>query len=315
MKKIFTLALIAGAIATASAQYTVDPSTSVVINKGGFNFVDYLVLSDAAVADFEKAGAAVTYYGPNGEAQNLWIWDNTFVGIQGGPRVDMEEGDATCLEVGNIGWSGAGFNVEGEGVNTLKYDANTRLHIAYQTPTGNAPASIAFIILDGKALDSTGLTDITSAPAKVAVGAPYEDNGAVYPAVGPAATDEWQAIDITLGDLKKLYPGFNLVRDEYWTGNVLSFLAGTVPGKTLALDAIYFYGISADGAGVEGVEADAEFVLGNQTINSTVAGIEVYDLQGRTVKATASTVLGIDTLAPGVYVAKSGAKTVKFVVK
>lgn len=314
MKKIFTLALAAAAVATASAQYTIDPSTSVVASKGGFNFVDYIVLSDAGVAELEKAGGKITYIGPNpDEGRNLWIWDNTFNGIECGPRVDMEEGDAIALEVGAVGWSGAGFDEQGDGINTAKFDSNTRLHIAYQTPTGNAPASLAFIIMDGKALAEDGLTDLVSAPAKIAVGTAFDDNGTVFPAVGPAATDEWQAIDLSLADLKKLYPAFSPVLNQYWKGNVLSFLAGGVQGKTIALDAIYFYGTAA--SGVEGVEADAEFILGNSTLNSTVAGIQVYDLQGRVVKATAGTTLGISDLAAGVYVAKSGNKAYKFIAK
>lgn len=313
MKKIFTLALMTAAIATASAQYDINPSTSTVAEKGGFNFVDYIILSDAGVAELEKAGGKITYIGPNPDAGfNLWIWDNTFMGIAGGPRVDMEEGDAISLEVGAVGWSGAGFDCQGDGVNTAKWDAKTRLHIAYQTPTGNAPASIAFIFMDGKALAEDGLTDLVSAPAKIAVGTPFEDNGAVYPAVGPAATDEWQAIDLSLGDIKKLYPSFDPVLNQYWKGNILSFLAGGVQGKTIALDAMYVYGMTA-GAGVEGVEAEANFVMGNKTLNSTVAGIAIYDLQGRLVKSTAGTVLGIENLAAGVYVAKSGNKTMKFV--
>ena len=314
MKKMITLGLMAAAIATASAQYTINPSTSAVAEKGAINFVDYIVLSDAGVAELEKAGAKINYIGPDPEnGFNLWIWENTFNAVAGGPRVDMEEGEAINLEVANVGWSGAGFDCQGLGVNTKKWSANTRFHLAYETPTGNAPASTAIILMDGKALAEDGQTDLTSAPAKVALGTAFDDNGAIFPAVGPEMTDDWQAIDLSLGDLKKLYPSFSPVLNEYWTGNILSFLAGGVAGKTIAFDAIYFYELGE--SGVEGVAADAEFVLGANTLNSTVAGITVYDLQGRAVKSTASTVLGINDLAAGVYVAKSGAKTYKFVVK
>ena len=85
--------------------------------------------------------------------------------------------------VGTQGWSGAGYNVAGNGVNTEWWNADTRFHLAYMSP-GTAPASIAVIVADG--------ADMGSQPAKVALGDAFNDNGAVFPAVGPKANDDWQ---------------------------------------------------------------------------------------------------------------------------
>ncbi|MDE5907052.1 MAG: T9SS type A sorting domain-containing protein, partial [Alistipes sp.] len=60
---------------------------------------------------------------------------------------------------------------------------------------------------------------------------------------------------------------------------------------------------------------NATFIVTANTVNSTAAGIELYDLNGRKVKATASTTLGISDLSAGIYVAKSGNAVKKIVVK
>lgn len=308
MKRIFTLAIAAAACVAASAQCNVEPGVANVI-KGGVATLDYVTLSDQSIEAFKNAGAAINYVGPDPDnGRNLWLWDGTFVAGDPAMRVDYEEGECISLVVSNVGWSGAGFAVDAPGLNLSNFNDDTHFHLAYCSPNGNAPASISLIILDQ---ESAG-----SIPAKVALGEPFVDGDkGTYPSIGSAATNEWQAVDITLGDLKKFWPAFNLQNKNAWQGNLLSFLAGGVQGKTLALDAIYFYNTKS-GSGVEGVEAEgALLVVGNNTVNSSVAGIEIYNLQGALVAASASTVAGIDTLPAGVYVAKSGNAVKKFIVK
>lgn len=314
MKK---LTLLAATLVAISAQaQNVDPSTTLVVNQKPTS-VKALVLSDAAAADLQKAGAVVDQIGPNDTDRFLYVWDGTFTaGDSTLPRVDMEEGDYGSFVVGTVGWSGAGFAINGQnteakgpGVDLSAFDNDTHFHLAYCSPTGNAPASIAVILLDGTNLGG---------PAKVALGDAFNDNGAIYPAVGAKATDEWQGLDITLGDLKKYYPAFALGTGDgmkTWGGNIMSFLGGGVTGQTLAFDAIYFYSTKA-GSGVEGVEADAEFIVTENTINVAGAnGIELYNLAGMLVKSTNGTTLGLNGLQNGVYVAKSGKNVRKVVIR
>lgn len=307
MKHVTLLAL-AGVMALgAQAQYNVNPSTAEVV-KSGVKSVDYITLSEGAINELKAAGATINYVGPDADnGRNLWYWENTFAaGDESYPRVDLEEGGYISVVVGTVGWSGAGVAVD-NGLNFSNFNENTHFHMAYMTPTGNGPASVAVILLDG--------TDKGSTPAKFALGDAFNDNGAIFPAVAAKINDDWQGLDITLGDLKKLWPTFDLQNKADWTGNLFSWLGGGVTGQTMAFDAIYFY--NGEGSGVEGVVADdIDFIVTDKTINVCGSkGIELYDMAGRLVKKTAGTVLGMQDLGKGVYVARCAGKVKKIMVR
>ena len=204
MKKITLIAAGSLVALAAQAQYTVNPSTSVVLDKGPKS-VEFLVLSDAAQAEFKAKGASVSNWGPDDVNRFLYIWENTMVAGDGTyPAVDFEEVTYPSLVVGSVGWSGAGYFIASE--NTTMLNDNTRFHCAYMSPNGNPPASIALIIGDGKNAEGGS---IVSSPAKVALGAAFNDGGAIYPSIGPALNDDWQGVDISFADLKKFYPSFD----------------------------------------------------------------------------------------------------------
>lgn len=316
MKK-FTLIAAASVLALgAQAQYQVDPSTSVVKAQKP-STVDYIILSDGGIAELTAAGAKMTYVGPSPEeGRNLWYWAGLAPGDESYPRVDMEEGGYASLSVtGDAGWSGGGFAIDGPnsdtkgaGVDLSHFDDNTRFHIAYFSPSGNAPASIALIILDDGAHGSN--------PAKVALGGAFDDNGVIFPSIGAKANDDWQGVDISLGDLKKVWPTFNLANESAWGGNILSFLAGNVAGTTFAFDACYFYNVGE--AGISDIVADSNvtFVVTENTINVAGAnGIKLYNMAGQLVKSTEGTTLGLTNLAKGIYVANAAGQSRKVVVK
>lgn len=306
MQKITLIAAAALAALGASAQYTCDPTVETVLAKGKVSQVMPIALDEGALAKFEAQGANVTSAAPNDADNNLWVWDNT---LQAGDATNPGVGDHfdgyASFVVGTAGWSGAGYNCTS--LNTEWWNADTRFHIAYMSPA-TAPASIAIIVADGG--------DMGSQPAKVALGDAFNDNGAIFPAVGPKAGDDWQGIDISFSDLKKLYPTFDWKAVKEWKGNIMSFLAGGVTGQAFAFDAIYFYQLG-DGSGINGISADeAEWVVTANTVNVAGAnGIELYNLGGQLVKKTAGTTLGLSNLAKGVYVAKSGNQAKKIVVK
>lgn len=307
MKK-FTLIAAASLVAVAAqAQYSVNPSTSVVID-GGVSSVSYITLSDAAIADFQKAGAKVQFIGPDpNEGRNLWYWEETFVpGDESMPRVDEEEGGYISVVVTNKNWSGAGLAID-NGLDLTSFDENTRFHMAYMTPSGNGPASIAIILLNK--------TETKSMPAEFAIGNSFDDNGTIIPTIAPAITDEWQGIDISFADLKRVWPAFDLQNKASWEGNLFSWLGGGVTGQEMAFDAIYFY--NTGNGGVINVAADeTEFVVSGETINVMgTNGIVLYNLNGQVVKSTNGAALGINNVPAGVYVAKAGNKTHKVVVR
>ena len=316
MKKFTLFAAAACMAMAANAQYTCDPGAENVLAKKPTS-VDYIILSEEAIAAFQGAGAKMQYVGPDAnEGRNLWYWDNTFnPGSDAYPRVDFDNGGYTSLEVGNAGWSGAGFAIDGPlnsafpGVNLSHFNDDTMFHIAYMSPTNNGPASVALILLDDGANGSQ--------PAKVALGDAFNDNGAIFPAIGPKLGDDWQGVEISLGTLKKLWPLFDLKNKAAWGGNIMSFLGGGVAGQTFAFDALYFYNTNEEGGLNEvGVNSNVEFIVTNNTVNVAGAnGIVLYNIAGAAVKSTEGTTLGINGLPAGVYVAKAAGKTCKVVVK
>lgn len=309
MKK-FTLVAAASIMAIAAqAQYTCNPSTSVVAAQKP-KTVEYITLSDAAVTELTQAGAVVTYVGPDpNEGRNLWYWENTVIPAdESYPRVDMEEGGYISVEVTDIGWSGAGLAVSDPALDLTMLNDNTHFHLAYMTPSDNGPVSIALILLDNTAGGSV--------PAKVALGDAFNDGGTIYPTIAPKVNDDWQGIDITFSDLKKVYPTFAPNGLNAWSGNLFAFLGGGVQGTTFAFDAVYFY--NTDDAGVEKVMADdnVDFVVTDKTINvNGAAGINLYNVNGQLVKATAGCTLGLNNLQSGIYVAQCGNKIRKVVVR
>lgn len=288
MKK-FTLVAVACALAatSASAQYTVDPTVETVLGNGKVSEVQYIALDAASVKAFEDQGATVTLVGPNGDNQNLWVWDNTFgAGDSSYPGVGMHFDGYASLTVGTVGWSGAGYAIAAPGINTSNWNDKTRFHLAYMSP-GTVCPSVGLIIADGPdGAEGYG-------PAKVSLGSAFNDNGTAFPSIGTTSSDDWQAVDISFGDLKKLFRGFNYSATTGWTGNLMSFLCGGVTGQTIAFDAVYFYNYESDG--VDDIE-----------LNDENAPAEYFNLQG--VKVAGE-------LTPGLYIVRKGNTVSKVTVK
>lgn len=309
MKKVTLLAMSALVALGASAQYSVDPTTKDVIAKNP-KTVEFIVLSENAQEQFKNAGATLQNWGPDDVNRFLYIWDDTMQGGDGSyPGVDMEEGDYPSLVVGSIGWSGAGYFITpGTGSSCEMFNEDTRFHLAYMSPNANAPQSIALIIGDCNK-EVPGFT-----PAKVAVGTAFNDGGTIFPTIGPAANDDWQGVDISFADLKKLWPEFNWVQSENFGGNAFSFLAGGVTGQGFAFDTVYFYNTGE--AGIADAQVEVDFIVTDNTVNvNNGNGIVLYNLAGQVVKSTEGCVLGINNVQGGVYIARSGNKAQKVVVR
>lgn len=313
MKKFTILASMAMMASLASAQYTCDPSTQTVIEQGAKS-VYFIVLSEGAINDFKAAGATTHSFAADPTVGcNLWYWDGFVPADETFPRVDMEEGGYVSVQVtGTAGWSGAGFNAQLPGLDCSSFTEDTHFHMAYMTPTGNAPVTIQCTVLDN--------TTDNSHPFQFCIGESITDNGVSIPSIAPKATDDWNGIDITFAQMKKLFPKFEVDPNPEWTGNYFTWLGGNVAGQTMAFDAMYFWNPDNgdnDDSGVSEVAADSRsFVQTGKTLNVVGGnGIELYNLGGVKVKSTEGTVIGLDNLEGGVYVAKSGNTTKKVVVR
>lgn len=311
MKKSLLVASMALCAVAANAQYTSNPELKTITDKGAISSMEWLILDATSLQTVIDSKAKVTAWAPDQTGRFLYIWpdgSSLIAGDASYPGVGMHFDGYLSLNVGTLGWSGAGYFMDAKAKeSTMMWNDQTRFHLAYMS-NGPAPASIGLILAQQEG-DGAGVA------AKIAVGDPFVDNGVIYPAVGPKSKDDWQGIDISFADLKRICPTFSYKAVTGWGGNIFAFLAGGVTGQNVSFDACYFYNMSD--AGVDNVVADQRnWIVGDKTINlNGGTGIELIDLTGKTVKATEGATLGLTDLTPGIYVARSGNSTTKVVVK
>lgn len=253
MKK-FTLIAGAALVALgASAQdFTMeDGSVQAFAEKYGKGTYYNINMSEYSAEQLKKAGNTVVEIGPDEQTRFLYVWDGTFVagtpstpapGWDNGENMDFEY---TSLTVASVGWSGAGWNINDGHDMEATFNDDTRFHMCYAT-TANAPAGVAVQLFKDAVKLSCGNFDSN---IKVA----------------PAPTEDWQTIDISLSDIKKLVAGFSI--PNVLDGNYLVLLAGGVTGTNIAVDNCFFY--TPGDTAIEGVEAD-----------NADAPAEYFNLQG-----------------------------------
>ena len=305
MRNLYLTAALAMVAMGASAQYTCNPEVSTVLKKGKVSKVWTCFIDEASVNELKKQGADIVVCQPNNETINFYVWpngDSFTAGDSSNPGGGMHFDGYTSLNVANLGWSGAGLNIAAEpGADMTAWNDDTRFHLAYMS-NGAAPAGVQIVIADGEAWGSK--------PAKVSFGESFES----APVVAPRSSDDWQGIDMSFADLKKVFPSFDYKAVSNWNGNIFSVLAGAVTGTNISLDAVYYYNLGT--TGVEAVADEAAWLVSSKTINLNGGnGIELFNLQGQLVKATEGCVLGLDGLQAGVYVARHGQSARKVVVK
>lgn len=167
---------------------------------------------------------------PDEATKFLYVWDNTYTaGTSTGPNFYGEVEGWVSLVVGNVGWSGAGFNCQDAALND-KLAAITAnpdkyyLHIGIKSKDN----AVHLFGLDGQS------------NVKFAIGATgFTDNGVVTPALADFTRDgEWHEIEIPMATLKA---NGLLYATGMGTKNIFWFLSGGVAGKTLDLDAVFIY--------------------------------------------------------------------------
>ena len=312
MKNLTLLAAMAVCgVGIANAQYVGDPALSKTTSTG--NLYDVVLLDNASIESLKTSGKTVQDLRADEVNRFLYVWDGTFNAGDGSyPGVDMQMDGYTSLDVANAGWSGAGFNIANAAADLKHFTDNTHFHCGLSSTNGIK--NVALIIGDGYAFDNK---NDKWTPAKISVGAEaFVDNGASYPLVGNFSADgEWVAVDITLGQLKKLWPSFNYKAGGFG-GNILSFLAGGTTGKNISLDAVYFYTPGNGESAVAGVVADTDIIVTARTVNAAGTDeIALYNLAGQLVKKVNASIMGIEDIAAGIYIVKAGNAVKKVVLK
>ena len=297
MKKITLFAAMAAVAMSANAQFTVaDGSIEAALKDIPKATIDYVVL-DAAKAEVlaKEANYTVNNIGPDDTGRFLYVWDGTMVaGDSNEPGVDGGNGYLS-LNVGNIGWAGAGYCIQGkddpkgefvaEPADLSHINDNTIIHFSYRSGAGK--------------ISSMYVTLFNAGTNNVSIGETYESN----PVVGPAPTEEWQTVQMTIGDYKKLKGSVDLVGGSEgstmakWCGNILAFggtpALGFPEGANICFDGIYFI---TPGEGQNAIE--------NITVDGNEAAV-YYNLQGQRVA---------NPTAGQVYIVKAGNDVKKVVL-
>lgn len=251
-------------------------------------------MSDYSAEQLTKAGNTVVYIGPNSDdqslGQNLWVWNGLGAGSTSipAPGWDNEENmDFNYMSLtATGGWTGAGYNIRAKNDDTgatfpainMQFSENSRLFFNYAT-TAVAPKSVGFTILDQDGLEGE--------EGHFSIGASHEG----WPVFGAEASEDWQSIDVSFGDMKKAYGNFTFPTTPFY-GNAFAWHPGDVIGTNLAFDNIFFFTPESDVA-IEGVEAD-----------DADAPVVYYNLQGVKVANPAN----------GAYIKVQGTKATKVVL-
>lgn len=317
MKKLTLLAALAVCGLGANAQYVGDPSLNATIGKG--EIFDIFQLDATSVESLKAAGKTVNVYTLDNVERCFYVWDGTFTeGDSSYPGVDMQMDGYTSINVGTVGWSGAGFTIVDNndlGVHSSidlgHISDDTRFHMGLRS--SNPASSIAVIFGDGTNKD----TGVKWSPAKFSIGqAAFNDNGTIFPLIGDFDREggDWVAIDIKFSDMKKLWPGFNYTAGKFF-GNIYSVLGGSATGTNICIDAVYLYSPKNDS--VEGIAADEnQIVVSGKTVSVIGGeGIELYNISGQLVKKSNSSIMGVEDIDGGIYIVKAGNAVKKVVLK
>ncbi len=312
MRKLTLLAAMAACAMGASAQgFVGDPSLDATMSKG--EIYDLFLLDEASTTKLQQSGKTVHNYKIDEVERHWYVWDNTFIGVEPSyPGVDMQMEGYQNMTVGTVGWSGAGLTVDAQKPIDLKHITDdTRFHMGLRSD--NPATAICVIFGDGQ----NDVDGVKWSPAKLSVGsAAFNDGGVIYPLIGDfdRTGGDRVAIDMSLGDMKKIYPAFNYKACDF-SGNIYSILGGGVAGTAISIDAVYLY--SPKTGAVEGIEGNnAQIVVSNKTISVVGGenGIELYNIAGQLVKATENGIMGTEDVNGGVYIVKAGIVVEKVVL-
>lgn len=242
----------------------------------------------------------------------LYIWDNTYAAetTSGKNFYDTFTGYIN-LKVQNAGWSGGGFALQ-KSMNPNYYvdltglTADYKMHIALKSTAKNSHLFFLW-----------GASNLSG---KVCIGASaFVDNGVSYQPYTDFARDgQWHLIEIPLS--KFIESGFRSP-EPFNDGNYFSFLSGNASGSVIGMDAIFIYK-ELNGSGINDEKADnarLDVIVTKNVVTFVGASqdkaIQLYDISGKLVKTLSEPIIGVSELTQGVYIAKSGTASAKFVIK
>ncbi|MDE6448463.1 MAG: T9SS type A sorting domain-containing protein [Muribaculaceae bacterium] len=263
----------------------------------------------------------------NGVADDAWLQTE---GCDGGIIKDMGAQAFFCIyEHWWNYWAGAWADQE-TAVDLSHINNSTHMHMAVKIPSTAVPLALNFKFFrlsDTEEKEQANGDDLKC--IRFSLAKEGDHSKASFPVIGELKSGEWTAIDMTLGELDELLKEQNSENTiDYnrftsaWTGRVCHISVPSDPSSqpqkdaVFGIDGVYLY-TPADLAGIDNItgDSDMEIIISSGCVSVIGGeGIEIYGIDGRKVAASATSVVGIDNLAKGVYIVKAGGKTKKFVV-
>ncbi|MBQ9678965.1 MAG: glycoside hydrolase family 16 protein [Prevotella sp.] len=203
---------------------------SLALDESGVSTFDFSDVSDAVLLSTSEgvtghlyaAGANVYDYNVNNTNRNLYIWDNTYVPVSRDGKTNSfgwEEG-YNMFTVASAGWSGLGFNINGEDLSMI--DDTYWLHFAL------------------KADDIARHTShqITVSNANFIVG----NSDGKLASIGDFKRDgQWYYFDIPVKALKQFATPLFKGEPATFNDNIIAFMSGGVTDAEISFDNIFFY--------------------------------------------------------------------------
>lgn len=221
---------------------------------------------------------------PNGNDINLYVWENTAAENATVEGEAFEGTQYSSLKITN-NWFGFGImNSSPKDMTCFQYK-NFNFHAALRT-TSTMPLELRFEGLGS----ATVKLDATSLPRD----------------------GKWHEIEIPYSDLAAQ----GLVWDGEQQGqNYFSLVSEKAEvGAVIDFDAIYFYSTGDDH--IASTEKASTLRYNGSSITSDTEGrITVCDIMGRTVADTSATVISTEGWQQGIYIARQGSATIKFIKK
>ncbi|MFT3754317.1 MAG: hypothetical protein QM800_16055 [Paludibacter sp.] len=262
----------------------------------------YYLISVDDISAFKISSKVVADFRPNENTNQLYIWDNTYLpGVVSGPN-SFGDANATWISVvvNNVGWSGAGF-----------YSSDAYLLDKLATVTAN-PDNYYFHISVKCSNNKSFLFGMDGqSNIRFAVGSTtYSDGGTNYQPITDFPRDgEWHTIEIPMAALKQMGLLYSV---GMGSKNVFWFLCGGVAGVALEMDGIFIYEKKLNTA-IDNESVSDNFIVTRKTVCLPNASepLELYNAMGVKIKSTHESTMGIDDLAKGIYIVRSGKNTIK----
>jgi len=323
MKRVFTImclvavAAFMGSKAKAQDLTSLDGSHYYLIYLDGTTETDYEI-TPKILQDLRPNWNFTT--NPTGE-KAIYIWENTYA-------ANAATGKGSFGQIGGFldfsaigGWSGLAWimrdNTTGTAPNAFPIDYtaitdNYHFHMAVKSTFAKGHQ----IQVAGSSTGSIGDLTVSSAKFNVGVGIqdPAQPN---MPNITPGFVADgttWNIIDIPVSQLRTY--GWTNRSTILPSANYFVVLSGGTPNE-IALDAIFFY-LPAGSNGINDVKVNKLNVLVTNRIvevQNATAPIEVFSVTGALVKKSVAPVFGVEELAKGAYIIKSGNAVAKVMIR